>query len=368
MLKIDIGRQLGAFRLQTSFEAPARGATVVFGPSGAGKSALLAVIAGLQRPDRGKIEIFGESLFDSERGIDVAAEDRRIGFVFQEARLFPHMPVRANLEYGRRRRRDAAAHATFDDIVALLGIAGLLERKPGALSGGEKQRVAIGRALLSNPRLLLLDEPLAALDDPRKAEILPFLERLRDEVGVPMLYVTHAMEEVTRIADHLVLLDHGRVAAAGRPEELMSRLDLPLLIDRADAGTVLIGRIAGHDAERGVTSIAVGHADSGGAEFLLSHVELPVGHVVRLRVLARDVAVATKRPEELSVQNVLAGRLTELVEQPNQRCLLRIAVGSDTGAAALLALLTADSARRLHLRPGQEVFALVKSVASSALV
>ncbi|HWA50381.1 MAG TPA: molybdenum ABC transporter ATP-binding protein [Dongiaceae bacterium] len=368
MLKLDIGKQLGAFRLQAAFEAPSRGATVMFGPSGAGKSALLSAVAGLQRPDQGIITLDDDTLFDSARGIDVAAEDRRIGFVFQEARLFPHMSVRSNLDYGRKRRRDAAAHTNFDDIVALLGIGALLERRPGALSGGEKQRVAIGRALLSNPRLLLLDEPLAALDDPRKAEILPFLERLRDEVGVPMLYVTHAMEEVTRIADHLVLLDQGRVQASGPTADLMGRLDLPLLIDRTDAGVVLIGTISGHDAERGVTRVAVGRDASGGAEFLLSHVELPVGHAVRLRVLARDVAIATKRPEELSVQNVLPGRLIEMMERPNRRCLLRIAVGDGEDAAILLALLTADSARRLNLRLEQKVFALIKSVASNALI
>ncbi len=372
MIEIDINQRLGAFELHAAFAAPGSGATVVFGPSGAGKSCLLAAIAGLRRPDRGRIAIGDDVLFDAARGIDLAAEDRRIGFVFQEARLFPHLGVRANLEYGRRRRRGDGA-AGFDDIVALLGIGALLERRPASLSGGEKQRVAIGRALLSNPRLLLLDEPLAALDDPRKAEILPFLERLRDELGVPMLYVTHSMEEVTRIADHLVLLEQGGVTAAGAPAELLTRLDLPLLVDRGDVGSVLIGRIAGHDAERGVTHVAVGAAD-----FLLSHVELPVGHAVRLRVLARDVAIATQRPEGLSVQNVLPGRLTGSVARPNQRRLLRIAVGGDAaggdaaigrmGEAALLALLTEDSARRLHLEPGQEVFALVKSVASSALV
>ncbi len=363
MIAIDIGQRLGAFDLQAAFEAPQRGATVVFGPSGAGKSCLLAAIAGLARPDRGRIQLGEEVVYDSGRGIDVPAEERRIGFVFQEARLFPHLSVRANLDYGRRRSRAATAHVRFDDVVALLGIGAVLERRPANLSGGERQRVAIGRALLSNPRLLLLDEPLAALDDPRKAEILPFLERLRDETGVPMLYVTHAMEEVTRIADHLVLLEQGRATASGGLEELLSRLDLPLLVDRADVGTVLIGAIAGHDAERGVTHVAVG-----GAEFLLPHVELPLGHAVRMRILARDVAIATQRPEGLSVQNVMPGRLTDMIERPNQRCLLRIEVGGEPGKAVLLALLTADSARRLHLQPGLPVFALVKSVASSALV
>ncbi|MGH6892603.1 MAG: molybdenum ABC transporter ATP-binding protein [Dongiaceae bacterium] len=359
MLRIDFEKQLGAFRLEVAFEAKARGATVVFGASGAGKSCLLAAIAGLLRPDRGRIEIAGEILFDYGRGIDLPAETRRIGFVFQEARLFPHMSVRGNLGYGSRRRREHAPAAAFDDVVALLGISGLLERRPRALSGGEKQRVAIGRALLSNPRLLLLDEPLASLDDPRKAEILPFLERLRDQVGIPMLYVTHTMEEVARIADHLVLLDRGKVAAAGLPGELFARLDLPLLIDRSDVGAILIGAVKARDEGRGVTRIAVG-----AAEFLLSHIDLPVGHPVRLRVLARDVAIATQRPEGLSVQNVLPCQLTALSDRPNGRCLLRL----DLGGAALLALLTADSARRLRLQPGQEVFALVKSVASSALV
>jgi molybdate transport system ATP-binding protein len=359
LLRIDIAKQLGAFRLETAFEAKARGATLVFGASGAGKSCLLAAIAGLVKPDKGRIEIAGETLFDSSRAMNLPTEARRIGFVFQEARLFPHMSVRANLNYGSKRRKEHAPAARFDDVVALLGIAGLLERRPRTLSGGEKQRVAIGRALLSNPRLLLLDEPLAALDDPRKAEILPFLERLRDEIGIPMLYVTHSMDEVARMADHLVLLDGGKVAAAGAPGGLSARLDLPLLIDRPDVGAILLGRVAAQDDARVVTRVAIG-----AAEFLLSHIDLPVGHPVRLRVLARDVAIATQRPEGLSVQNVLPCRLTALADRPNGRCLLQL----DLGGAAMLALLTADSARRLNLHAGQEVFALVKSVASSALV
>ena len=359
MLRIDIAKQLGAFRLETAFEAKARGATVVFGASGAGKSCLLAVIAGLVKPDSGRVEIAGDVLFDGAQAINVPTEARRVGFVFQEARLFPHMSVRANLGYGSKRRKEHASAASFDDVVALLGIASLLERRPRTLSGGEKQRVAIGRALLSNPRLLLLDEPLAALDDPRKAEILPFLERLRDEIGIPMLYVTHSMDEVARMADHLVLLDRGKVAAAGAPGELSGRLDLPLLIDRPDVGAILLGRVAAQDDARAVTRVEIG-----AAEFLLSHIDLPAGYPVRLRVLARDVAIATQRPEGLSVQNVLPCRLTALADRPNGRCLLQL----NLGGATMLALLTADSARRLNLRAGQEVFALVKSVASSALV
>lgn len=363
MLRIDIAKRLGTFPLQVAFEADARGAIVVFGPSGAGKSALLSALAGLIRPERGRIELDGEVLFDAASGIHVPTEARRIGFVFQEARLFPHLSVRDNLDYGRKRRREHAAAAGFDDVVALLGIGALLDRRPHALSGGEKQRVAIGRALLSNPRLLLFDEPLASLDDPRKAEILPFLERLRDEIGIPMLYVTHAMEEVARIADHLVLLDGGKVAAAGAPGALFTRLDLPLLVDRTDVGAILIGRVTADDAARGVTHVSVGEA-----EILLSHIDRAVGLPVRLRVLARDVAIATQRPEGLSVQNVLRCHLTEISDRPNGRCLLRLDLSRDGGGAAILALLTADSVRRLGLQPGQEVFALVKSVASSALI
>jgi molybdate transport system ATP-binding protein len=359
VLRIDVAKQLGSFRLAAKFEAKARGATVVFGTSGAGKSCLLAAIAGLVRPDSGRIEVAGNVLFDSASGVSMAAEARRIGFVFQEARLFPHMSVRANLEYGRKRREEHAAVAGFADIVALLGIGHVLERRPLTLSGGEKQRVAIGRALLSSPRLLLLDEPLASLDDPRKAEILPFLERLRDEIGIPMLYVTHSMDEVARMADHLVLLDGGKVAADGAPGELSTRLDLPLLVDRPDAGAILLGQVAAQDETHGITRVAVGSA-----EFLLSHIDLPPERPVRLRVLARDVAIATRRPEGLSVQNVLRCRLTHLADRPNGRCLLRL----DLGGVMLIALLTADSTRRLRLQPGQEVFALVKSVASSALV
>ncbi|HET6157235.1 MAG TPA: molybdenum ABC transporter ATP-binding protein [Dongiaceae bacterium] len=359
MLRIDIAKQLGAFGLEAKFEAEEHGAILVFGASGAGKSCLLAAIAGLIKPDRGRIEIAGDILFDAGRAIDVPAEARRIGCVFQDARLFPHMSVRTNLEYGSRRRKEHKPAASFDGVVALLGIGNLLERRPRTLSGGERQRVAIGRALLSNPRLLLLDEPLASLDDPRKAEILPFLERLRDELGIPMLYVTHSMDEVARMADHLVLLDHGKVAAAGPAGALSGRLDLPLLIDRPDVGAILLGSVAAHDDARSVTCVTVG-----AAEFLLSHIDLPAGHAVRLRVLARDVAVATRRPEGLSVQNVLPCRLNAIADRPNGRCLLQL----DLGGAALLALLTADSVHRLQLQPGQEVFALVKSVASSALV
>lgn len=356
-LSVDVHVRYPGFSLQVTQVFPPAGVTGVFGPSGSGKSTLLRVVAGLELGGQGRVTVGSEVWQDGNRHLP--AHRRGVGYVFQDTRLFPHLSVRGNLDYALRRARDLGG-PTLDEVIAALDLDPLLARRPSQLSGGEKQRVAIGRALLTAPKVLLMDEPLAALDDARKAEILPYLERLRDQAAVPILYVTHSMEEVTRIADHLVLLQHGSVAASGGIVELMARIDLPLLVDRPDAGVVLMGRVAGHDAERGVTRIAAGLT-----EFLLPHVGLPIGHAVRLRVLARDVAIATKQPEELSVQNVLAGRLTEMIERPNNRCLLRIDIGSQT---AVLSLLTADSVRRLHLQPEQPVFALVKSVASSALV
>lgn len=217
MLRVDVDKQLGAFFLSAKFEI-AHGAGALFGSSGSGKTTVVNMVAGLLRPDRGRIEIDGDVLFDSEAGIDQPPHRRGIGYIFQEGRLFPHMNVRANLDYGRwmsGRKRDKAA---FERVVELLGIAHLLARRPGGLSGGERQRIAIGRALLMQPRLLLLDEPLASLDSDRKAEIFPYLERLRDEAGVPMIYVSHSPEEIRRIATVVVLLDNGRVARIGGTE------------------------------------------------------------------------------------------------------------------------------------------------------
>src|SRR5215472_6509198 len=225
MLEISVEKRLGSFGFAAEAALPASGVLALFGRSGAGKTTLVNMLAGLLRPDTGRIAISGRALFDSTAGIDLPPERRRIGYVFQEGRLFPHLSVRTNLLYGHRRIPAEERTVKLPEIVELLGIGHLLARRSANLSGGEKQRVAIGRALLSNPRLLLLDEPLAALDAARKAEIPPFIERLRDEVGVPMLYVTHAMEEVTRIADHLVLLDQGDVQASGSTTELMGRLD-----------------------------------------------------------------------------------------------------------------------------------------------
>ncbi len=220
-LRVDVERKLGEFSLRASFATDV-GVTALFGPSGSGKSSVVNVIAGLLKPDRGEVEVEGRVLFDGERGIDVPTARRRIGYVFQDGRLFPHFSVRRNLQYGRFINRASEGPIQFDQVVGLLGLAQLLERRPAALSGGEKQRVAIGRALLANSQVLLMDEPLASLDELRKGEILQYIERLRDEIRIPIVYVSHTIEEVMRLADTVVLMSEGSVRAVGRPEETLA--------------------------------------------------------------------------------------------------------------------------------------------------
>ena len=257
MIEIAIQKQLGSFTLDARLEAPDSGVTALFGRSGMGKTSVINALAGLMRPDRGRIVVGDTTLFDSERRIDLPPEKRRLGYVFQEARLFPHYSVRGNLLYGAK-SDGAKDHAgpSFDAVVDLLGIKDLLTRRPADLSGGEKQRVAIGRALLASPRLLLMDEPLASLDEPRKNEIMPFIERLRDELKLPIFYVSHEMEEIIRLADLLVLLDAGKVAASGSVEDLTSRLDLWPLTGRYEAGAVIRTVLRGHDTTFGFSELA----------------------------------------------------------------------------------------------------------------
>jgi molybdate transport system ATP-binding protein len=356
MIEIDVEKCLGDFRLNARFAAPASGITALFGRSGAGKTTIVNMLAGLVRPDRGRIAIGGETLFSTEDGIDVPPERRRLGYVFQEGRLFPHYSVRGNLAYGVRR---AVAHPTigFDTVVALLGLGPLLDRRPGDLSGGEKQRVAVGRALLAAPRLVLMDEPLASLDQPRKAEILPFIERLRDELRLPVIYVSHAMQEVVRLADTLVLLSEGRVAAVGPVEELTSRLDLRPLTGRYEAGAVIRAAVAAHDAD-GLSEIAFP-----GGRLRVSHVPLPLGTPVRLRIRARDVALATTRPSGISIRNIFAARIVEIAPDRGPLVDIKLDIGTPQQPVALWARITRRAAQDLGLAVGREVFALLKTVA-----
>jgi molybdate transport system ATP-binding protein len=342
------------FALDAEFTAEGAGVTALFGPSGCGKSTILAAIAGLLRPEAGRVALDGEALIDTASRIFVPPERRRFGVVFQEARLFPHLSVATNLRYGERRAPRGAAGPGFEEVVALLGIAPLLARRPAGLSGGERQRVALGRALLSRPRLMLMDEPLAALDTARRAEVLPFLARLRDAARLPILYVTHALDEVDALADRLVLLEGGRVLAAGEVEALTTRTDLPLAA-RRDAGVLVGCTVLAHDAARGLTRLGFP-----GGELLVPLRAETAGTSLRLRLRARDVAVATEAPRGLSMQNILPAMLETVAPAGSAHELfLRLRVGP----TALLARVTRDSYERLGLLPGQSVLALVKSVA-----
>jgi molybdate transport system ATP-binding protein len=350
-------RYPGGFTLDVAFAAPSGQVTALFGPSGCGKSSILAAIAGLLRPEEGRVALGGVALLDTTRRIALPPEARRCGLVFQEARLFPHLSVETNLRYGLRRAPRGATGPSFEQVVALLAIAPLLGRRPAGLSGGERQRVALGRALLSRPRLLLLDEPLAALDAPRRAEVLPFLARLRDAAQVPILYVTHALDEVDALADRLVLLEAGRVLAAGEAEAMAARTDLPLAA-RRDAGALLHCRLAAHDPARGLSRL-----DFAGGAFWVPLRAEPLGLRLRIRLRARDVAVATETPRGLSIGNVLPAVLRGIAPTgaPHE-VFLQLAVGE----SLLLARVTRDSVARLGLTPGQGLFALVKSVAFDA--
>lgn len=352
MLEVEVEHRVGDLRLEASVASDA-GITALFGRSGAGKTTLINLLAGLRRPERGRIVVDGHTLFDSSAGIDLPPERRRLGYVFQESRLFPHLSVAGNLSYGLRRTPPAERHQDFDHIVELLDLGSLLKRRPRTLSGGERQRVSIGRALLASPRLLLMDEPLASLDIARKAEILPFIERLRDELRLPVVYVSHTLEEVIRLADTLVLMSEGRTIAAGPVEEIMSRLDLRPLTGRYEAGAVLFAKVAGIDVAFGLTELAF--ADR---RLWVPRLELPMGTPLRVRVRARDVSISLSRPRDSSVVNILEGTIRE-VEAGNEPV---ADVLLDVGAP-LIARITRRSAQALRLAPGQRVFAQIKAVA-----
>jgi molybdate transport system ATP-binding protein len=341
-------------RLEVALDLPCDGVTALFGPSGSGKTTCLRVLAGLERA-RGCVSVAGECWQDDARGIFVPTHRRAVGYVFQDASLFPHLSVRKNLDYGRKRSGARASPADVRAIVDLVGLGDLLERSPRHLSGGERQRVAIARALVASPRLLLMDEPLASLDAARKAEILPYLERLRDELSIPIVYVSHALEEVARLAGHLVLLDGGRVVASGPTAETFARLDLPLA--RSDDGGALIeARVAVHDEVDQLTRL-----DFDGGSLWVTRVARPSGARARVRVLARDVSLARDPPGLSSILNVLAASVAELRDHGPDRVDVRLSIGG--GPVSLLARITRRSRDALGLHVGLGVHALVKSVA-----
>lgn len=349
---VRLRHRLGDFELDAAFEFGAQaGVTALFGRSGAGKSTVLNAIAGLIRPESGKIVLSGETLLDTERGIDVPARARRVGVVFQDTRLFPHMTVKANLLYGWQRTKDRTEANGIDAVIALLALERLLERKPRTLSGGEKSRVALGRALLMNPRALLLDEPLAALDAARKAEILPYLERLVRETRIPMLYVSHSLDEVVQLAERMVVIERGRILAEGSLFEVTQRLDL-IAGKELLPGAVLEARVAGHDEAHGLTELALG-------DELLVVPSIPKrkGETVRIRIDAPDVMLALSRPEAVSANNILPAVVAAIGE-----CGAHADVQLQLRDARLIARITRRSLERLALKPGTQVFAVIKSV------
>ena len=350
-LEVRLRHGLGSFTLDAAFTAP-RGITVLFGRSGSGKTTVVNAVAGLLRPEAGLIALDGRALTDTDRRVHLPPHGRRIGYIFQEGRLFPHLTVRQNLRYGAWFAPKDAPREDMGRIVDLLGIGHLLDRRPGGLSGGEKARVAIGRALLSAPRLILADEPLAALDEARKAEILPYFERLRDEVAVPILYVSHAASEVARLATTVVALEAGRVVAQGAATEVLG--DPAVLPAGArEAGAVLTARVVRHHAD-GLTEL-----EAGGLPLFLPRLAQVPGTMLRVRISAHDVILSRSLPEGLSALNILPGTVAELRIGEGPGTMVAI----DTPAGRLLARITRRSAEALGLAPGMPVHAVTKTVA-----
>ncbi|MFQ1699092.1 molybdenum ABC transporter ATP-binding protein [Loktanella agnita] len=345
MLEITVQKRLGDFTLDVEFAAPA-GVTAVFGRSGSGKTSLINAVAGLLRPDAGRIALGDTVLFDRAARVNLPVPRRRVGYVFQDARLFPHMSVQRNLRYG-------GSHDA-DRVIDMLGLAPLLQRKPGGLSGGERQRVALGRALMCDPQLLLMDEPLAALDAPRKAEILPYIVRLRDELQVPILYVSHDVSEVARLATTVVILDQGRDVASGPVGDVLSSPEAVPLLGVRDAGAVLSAKVAGRLLDDGLTELAF----SGGRIIMPGQFGL-LGQRVRVRVPAQDVIIAREKPQGMSALNVLSVTITALEQGRGPG----VAVGLLAGRDPLLARITRRSANRLGLQVGQQVYAIIKATA-----
>ena len=344
----------GSFDLDVDFSFPGRGVTALFGPSGCGKTTVLRCIAGLDRLD-GRLAVNGAVW--QEGGRSLATHRRPIGYVFQEASLFPHLSVRANLLYGRRRTKGATG-LDVDEVARLLGLAHLLERAPARLSGGERQRVAIGRALLSAPQILLMDEPLAALDRLSKNDILPYLERLHDQLAIPVLYVSHDIAEVERLADRMVLMERGRVLASGPTGALLAHPALPLS-RLPDATAVLSGKVHAYDADYGLSTLLVS-----GAEFFVPGKVGEIGSHHRLRVAASDVALCRSRaPEGSSILNAPVARITDIQPLGDHQVTVFLKIGPAGGGAPFLSRISRKSREVLALQPGDVVFALIKGVA-----
>ncbi len=351
-LSVDIAHRLGDFALEAAFEA-GPGVTALFGPSGSGKTTIANAVAGLLTPDMGRIALGDDVLVDRAGGVCLPAAQRRIGVVFQEGRLFPHLTVAQNIAFGARYAPRGAPGLDGDAIQNMLGIGGLMQRRPRGLSGGEQQRVAIARALSMRPRLLLMDEPLVALDGPRKDEILPYLERLRDSGAVPIVYITHAMAEIARLADRIVVLRDGCVLRVGDVTDVLSDPAMVPLIGVRDAGSVLMARVVERNPG-GLSRLAIS-----GGELRLPGIEYELGRSLRIRILAQDVLVSLTRPEGLSSRNILPA----VVEAIHHGDGPGVAVSLKLGEDRLLARITADAMDELRLAPGLDCYAVLKATA-----
>ncbi len=355
------GRQLSiryqltrsAFSLDVDLELSMQGVTGVFGPSGAGKTTLLRCMAGLEKCDAGRLIVDGTAWEDSSAGVNRASHRRQIGYVFQEARLFPHMNVSHNLEYGLRRSAAGSSAFDLDHVVNLLALGDLLDRRPATLSGGEAQRVAIGRALLRSPRMILMDEPLAALDEARKEELLPFIERLHAELQMPIVYVSHNIDEICRLCDQLVVMDAGSVMTQGDLQSVLLQTEQPILSGK-EAGTVLFGRIQEYDLAFDLTRV-----ETAGSQLWVPGHYGPSATALRLRVRANDVSICLERPARTSILNVIQAKVERVQDESGAAVLAQLRAGDDR----ILARVTRRSWSDLGLQPGDTVFAQIKSIA-----
>ena len=352
MLELNFTQTLGTHRLDIHETLPASGITAVFGVSGAGKTSLINAISGLTQPEAGRIVLNGRVLNDVEKGICLTPEKRRVGYIFQDARLFPHYKVRGNLRYGMAKNMAGQ----FDKLVALLGIAPLLDRLPGSLSGGEKQRVAIGRALLTAPELLLLDEPLASLDIPRKRELLPYLQRLAREINIPMLYVSHSLDEILHLADKVLVLEDGRVKAFGNLEEVWSSSVMHPWLPQEQQSSILKVTVLEHHPHYAMTALALGDQ-----HLWVNKLAKPVQAAVRVRVQASDVSLVLQPPTQTSIRNILRVKVVACYDNNGQ-----VEVQLDVGGRTLWARISPWARDDLGIKPGQWLYAQVKSVSITA--
>jgi molybdate transport system ATP-binding protein len=355
MLKLAVVKRRNGFTLRAQFEAPTPGVVALFGRSGCGKTTAVDILSGLLDPDEGVVQLDDTVFADTRSGISVPVEQRRIGYVFQDARLFPHYSVLGNLRYGQKRAIPTGHAIGLDEVVSLLGLAPFLHRRPHQLSGGERQRVSLGRALLSQPRLLLLDEPLASLDVARREEVLPYLEVLRDRLSIPMVYVSHQFDEVLRLATHVVLMEAGSVLAQGTLNEVSLLPELRTVVGPDSVGAVIDGVVTQIDPTRNLAELQLGRGT-----LHVSVRDTRIGARVRVQLLARDIILATETPRALSVRNVLEGTVTEISPDDNEAVLVKV----DIGGAIVLARITQSAVESLKLQPNSAVWVLVKAVST----